>query len=77
MQHSWSQTLGYFVGIIDVAFVQSRGVECSLDFYQTVNERHLETLISHSHVNNELNIVKFRNKDIQMPSQFIYQTMSS
>lgn len=71
MQHSWSQTLGYIIGIIDVASVQSRDVECSLDFYQIVNERDLKLLISHSHVNNGPNIVIFKNKDIWMPSKSI------
>lgn len=73
MQRSWSQTLGYIIGIIDVASAQSRDVKCSLDFYQIVNERDLKLLISHSHVNNGPNIVTFKNKDIRMPSKSIRQ----
>lgn len=73
MQHSWCQTLGHIIGIIDVASVQSRDVECSLDFYQIVNERDLKILVSHSYVNNGPHIVNFKNKDIRMPSKSIRQ----
>ena len=73
MQHSWSQTPGYIIGIIDVASVQSRDVECSLDIYQIVNERDLKILISHSHIKNGPHIVNFKNKDIRMPSKSIRQ----
>lgn len=56
-----------------MASVQSRDVECSLDFYQIVNERDLKILVSHLHVNNGPHIDNFKNKDIRMPSKSIRQ----
>jgi hypothetical protein len=47
MQHSWFQTLGYVISIIDVASVQNRDIECSFDFYQIVNERNLIALTAY------------------------------
>lgn len=48
-----------------------RDVQCSLDFYQIVNKR-LNPDNCYP-ISNGMDIVKFKNKDLQMSSKCIYQ----